>query len=96
MSKSRHFVVPLLLACLILPFLIPVVGQQQVRPFDDGEHQGRFPERRAERRGLEPLAELEPRVLMARQEHLVRREPQGVQDPQDLLEGQDKLALMVK
>jgi hypothetical protein len=34
MSKSRHLVViPFLLLCLILPFLIPVAGQQQPDPF---------------------------------------------------------------
>src|SRR6185369_2955999 len=34
MSKSRHrVVIPLLLACLVLPFLIPVVGQQPFEPF---------------------------------------------------------------
>ena len=34
MSKSRHLeVIPLLLACLVLPFLMPVLGQQQFEPF---------------------------------------------------------------
>jgi len=34
MSKSRHIVViPLLLACLLLPFLMPVVAQQPLEPF---------------------------------------------------------------